>query len=357
MRKKNILKAAGVLLIVTALVFSSVVVANTKTQSQLTLGTTSYGSGTGARDDIVWDNDMEYAGLGAAQLDEQYPFEAECADDFHFEEDTIVCDVHWIGGYWQTGYAAAHWPWEITFYYDDGTGERPGGIFIGPLVFDVGEYTETFITDTGTSIYYEFSVDLPENYVFPACYKFWISIRGIGIFPPQSGWGIHPGILLHSMVFRSALLGYPVWTDSYDVWGEDRDMCFQLTTKPTNVPPEPPEITGPSTGKAGEELCWKFHAYDNDSEMVRYHIDWGDGTSTTTDWVEVCTWIEVCHTYTEKGTYIIKVYAEDDSGLISAETQFTIVITTAKAVNYQFFQQFLGRLINAFPMLKYLLGF
>jgi uncharacterized repeat protein (TIGR01451 family) len=31
------------------------------------------------------------------------------------------------------------------------------------------------------------------------------------------------------MVFKSELLGYPEWTDSYDVWGEDRDMCFQLT--------------------------------------------------------------------------------------------------------------------------------
>ncbi|GAI08212.1 unnamed protein product, partial [marine sediment metagenome] len=117
---------------------------------------------------IIWDNGMDYIGLGAAQLDDQYPFEAECADDFIFNVSTEVCDVHWIGGYWNgDDYNIVHWPWEITFYYDDGTGERPGQIYLGPFVFDDTQYTEVLLEDTGTTIFYEFSVDLLENYLFP----------------------------------------------------------------------------------------------------------------------------------------------------------------------------------------------
>ena len=162
-RNRYFVKGAIVLFIVMAMVFSSVAIANTQIkENQIELGTTYNGTTYGTIGTVVWDNGMDYAGVAAAQLDEQYPFEAECADDFHFEEDTEVCDVHWIGGYWQTGYESAHWPWEITFYYDDGSGEKPNGVYIGPLVFDYGVYTETFLDNTGTSIYYEFSVVLEQ---------------------------------------------------------------------------------------------------------------------------------------------------------------------------------------------------
>ena len=354
---RRILKGAIVLLIAIAMVFSTVAIADTQTKETPELNIIGQGSATGARGQVVWDNDMEYSGLAAAQKDDEYPFYAECADDFHFEQTTEVCDVHWVGGYWQTGYGSAHWPWEITFYYDDGSGERPGAVFIGPLVFDNTQYTETLISDTGTSIYYEISVDLPENYVFPPCEKFWISIRGVGIFPPQSGWGYHPGIQLHSMIWKCELLGYPDWTDSYDIWGEDRDMCFQLTTKDEPVPPSAPEIDGPPEGDAGVPVTFTFHSSDENGDMVRYHIDWGDGTSETTDWAPPCTPVTVTHTYAEKGTYTITAYAEDETGLVGPSASFTIVIPRAKAINNPVIQQILGRLFNAFPILKYLLGF
>ena len=232
----KILKGAVVLLIAIAMVFSSVAIADTQTkQDQITLtsGDGSSGEGTGARGSIVWDNGMDYDGLGASQEDTLYPLSFMCADDFQFEEDTEVCDVHWVGGYWNdVTYNQVHWPWMITFYNDDGSGERPGDVYLGPFTFDSTQYTETLITDTGTSIYYEFSVDLPENYLFPAGYKFWIVIQGVGFFPPQSGWGLHQDpITLHEAVFKGELLGFPDWTDTFDVFGYSADMCFQLTTK------------------------------------------------------------------------------------------------------------------------------
>jgi hypothetical protein len=221
------------------MITSSVAIANTQeNENQIELNTTHQGTANGARGDVVWDNGMDYDGLGASQKDDQYPFYAECADDFHFDEDTEVCDVHWIGGYWNDDelYNQVHWPWEITFYYDDGSGTKPGNVFAGPFEFDNTEYTETFLEENpppNENIYYEFSVDLRENILFPACEKFWLVIRGVGFFPPQSGWGYHlDPIKLHEALLRSELLGFPDWTPWSEVDPPNaRDMCFQLTTK------------------------------------------------------------------------------------------------------------------------------
>ncbi len=343
-----------------AMLFSSVAIANTQVkQNLIELTTTSSGIASGARGAIVWDNGMEYSGLGAAQKDDQYPFYAECADDFIFDIPTEVCDVHWVGGYWNDPlYNQVHWPWEITFYNDIGSGEMPGTVYIGPLVFDDSQYVEVLIEDTGTSIYYEFSVDLPENYQFPADVKFWVAIRGVGFFPPQSGWGLHDDqILLHEAVFRSELLGFPDWTDTYDVFGYSADMCFQLTTKADPVAPSDPTIDGPTGGVPNTELCYDFESSDANGDDVRYHIDWGDGDTETTGWNPEGTTVTVCHTYAAKGTYVIKAKAEDATGLFSGESTFTVVIPKSKAVNYPLLQRIMGRIVYQFPILKYLLGF
>ena len=238
----KILKGAVVLLIAIAMIFSSVAIAKTIKEKKIKLSTIHEGSGKVARDAIIWDNGMEYDGICAAQYDTAVPFEAECADDFHFEVDTEVCDVHWIGGYWNgDNYSTVHWPWEIIFYNDDGTGTAPGTLYAGPFQYDYCEYCETFIEDTGdtqSGIYYEFSVYLPENILFPAYNKFWISIQGIGDFPPQSGWAYHlDPLILHEAVFRSDYFGYPDWTDWNEILPPDQKaMCFQLTQKGPSEP-------------------------------------------------------------------------------------------------------------------------
>jgi len=229
---------AVVLFIAAAMVFSSVAIANTEVKEEdIELSTIHQGTANGALGPVVWDNGMDYDGICSAQYDTGVPFESECADDFHFEEDTEVFDVHWIAAYWNgDNYNQVHWPWEIIFYHDDGSGTAPGNIYAGPYTYNPGSYTETIIEDTGdpaSGIYYKISVDLPENILFPACYKFWISIQGIGDFSPQSGWAFHfDPIKLHEAVFRSVYFGYPDWTPWSTVAPPDqRDLCFQLTKK------------------------------------------------------------------------------------------------------------------------------
>jgi len=171
---------------------------------------------------IVWDNDMTYVGLLTAQIETEIV--SEPADDFIFDVDQPVNDVHWIGGYWSGPPDDGDFDWQITFYDDDG-GTMPG-LAIASWVFPNSAVNETFIE----SFYYSYSVDLPTTMTFLAGQKYWISIQGIGPNPPQSGWGYHEvPIILHEASFRSVYFGFPDWTDVSLALGYPVDMCFQLT--------------------------------------------------------------------------------------------------------------------------------
>ena len=239
-RRKNFLKEAGVLLIVVFMVLSTVAVtANTNDDTQPVL--VSPESPTVNKHVIpqtfdgivVWDNGMNYDALLTALYDPNEPRDAYPADDFHFEEDTEVCDVHWIGGYWGVNYQQGACMWCIAFYYDDGTGTKPGTLVQDPHCYEWEEIEKVLIEDDGNTISYELSVDLPHNKLFEGCQKYWISIWAENCeVPPIAGWGFHESpILLHEAVFKSVFYGYPQWTDTSTVLGYPIDMCFQLTQK------------------------------------------------------------------------------------------------------------------------------
>jgi hypothetical protein len=305
---------------------------------------------------------MDYDGLAAAQYDAAGAFDTYQADDFHFDEPTEVCDVHWIGGYWGTNYQQGAFDWCISFWMDDGSGNAPQGsdpynpTYAGPYCYTWDQITKELIEDTGTSIYYELSVDLPENIPFEACQKFWISIWGQGAFPPQSGWGYHQTFLLTPAVWGSVYFGIPFWTPGVDVLGYDFDMCFQLTTKAEPEPPTAPIIDGPASGGYGVEICWTFHSDDANGDQVQYYIDWGDGETSTTDFYPPCVPVEVCHTYAETGDYIITAYAKDDTGLTGDSTEFPVNIPRARALYHPLLLRLFERFPNAFPILKFILG-
>jgi uncharacterized repeat protein (TIGR01451 family) len=169
---------------------------------------------------------MNYEGLLAAQYDSETPLDAYPADDFHFEEDTEVSDVHWIGGYMNPA-EYAEFDWCIGFFNDRGDGNAPGSAYAGPYCYNWADINWVEL-ELGK---YEMSVDLPESIIFPACYKFWITIYAIGTIPPQSAWGYHQDpINLHQAVFTSNYFGFPDWTDVEIIVGYPFDMCFQLTT-------------------------------------------------------------------------------------------------------------------------------
>jgi hypothetical protein len=370
---KKFISGAVVLLLAMAMFFSSIAIADTQIkQTNFETNTTNEGTGQGARGAIVWDNGMEYTGLGAAQWDEPGQFDAYLADDFLFEEPTEVCDVHWIGGYWNPA-GPNEFDWGISFYLDDGTGNAPIGTpylpsFAGPFIYAWAEI-ETTELELG---YYEMSVDLPENIPFGEG-KYWISIWGIGTFPPaQSGWGLHDDqILLHEAVFGSDYFGFAFWTDSFDVFGYSADMCFQLTTKQEAIPLIccDPMVMSWDNVKPGDTVEGKFHVWNcgDEGSSLSWQVDsWPDWMTdggvvfTPASGTEVYggPGTEVSFTFTapaeEEQTYSgkVKVINTDDP---SDYCDMPVELKTPRTRGIFF--NFLEYIVNQFPMLKALFGF
>jgi hypothetical protein len=240
MNKNTIFKEAVVLLIAAMFMFTSMAVM-ADTQEQPTMdyeneqGISKIASTPATTGDVVWDNGMTYSMLGAAQMEPSYGELGTMADDFQFDTNQDVNDVHWVGGYWNTNYQQGAFDWNITFHEDGGN--IPGAIYAGPFIFAWDAIAQTFLEDTGTAIYYELSVDLPETVSFAADTLYWIAVRGEGVFPPQSGAGLNNDtILLNEAHWRSEFFGYPDWTSSTIPWYEELALAFQLTLGVPAIP-------------------------------------------------------------------------------------------------------------------------
>ncbi len=125
-----------------------------------------------------------------------------------------------------------------------------------------------------------------------------------------------------------------------------------------NNPPSIPEINGTKTGKPGIEYELTFNAVDPDGDDVKYHINWGDGGSDTTDFRPSGADVMVKHAWSEEGTYNITVKAEDIHGAVSPEKTLTITIPRNKPFIFNFNQlNWLYKLfLNAFLLLQSVLG-
>jgi outer membrane protein assembly factor BamB len=128
---------------------------------------------------------------------------------------------------------------------------------------------------------------------------------------------------------------------------------WHFRTKDNSAPVEP-TITGPSSGKPGQSLTFTFNSVDPDDDDVRIIIDWGDGSSDTTDFVTSGSDISVSHIWDTEDTYSITAKAEDEYGLIGPEASFSVTIPREKAI-YNIFLQFLQSYIKYFPILQKIL--
>jgi PKD repeat protein len=78
-----------------------------------------------------------------------------------------------------------------------------------------------------------------------------------------------------------------------------------------NIPPPTTEINGPPSGIVGTEYEYTFRIWYTDAEVFLL-IDWGDGN--TTGWIgpyNSLDFVTLAHSWSEKGTYIIKAKAKD----------------------------------------------
>ena len=118
-----------------------------------------------------------------------------------------------------------------------------------------------------------------------------------------------------------------------------------------NNPPNTPSISGTNSGKAGETYTYTISGTDPDNDMISYFVDWGDGSDS--GWqgpYDSGTSIELSHSWTEQGSYIIKAKAMDSEG--SESNWATRSVSMPKNHHIQF--PFLEWLQQHFPIFNWL---
>ncbi len=133
-------------------------------------------------------------------------------------------------------------------------------------------------------------------------------------------------------------------------------IWYFTTEKEPNAPPTAPDIYGPPSGSPGIELIWAFVSEDPDGNQIKYIIEWGDGANEETDYYPEGMTVDLHHTYEEEGEYIIKAKAEDEKGLVSVESTFTVKIQISRTVYHPLLLRFIERFSNLFPILERLLN-
>jgi hypothetical protein len=141
-------------------------------------------------------------------------------------------------------------------------------------------------------------------------------------------------------------------------------FCYDIMLNKTNKtgaltdPPNTPTITGKANGKIATSYDYTVQTTHPEQLHVEYFIVWGD--NSTSGWIgpyESGEKVIVNHKWTEKGTYIIKVKAQD---LYGAESGWGTLIVTMP-YSYKPIPQLLvllfQRFPHAFPLLRHLIGY
>ncbi|HWR27557.1 MAG TPA: FG-GAP-like repeat-containing protein [Candidatus Thermoplasmatota archaeon] len=127
----------------------------------------------------------------------------------------------------------------------------------------------------------------------------------------------------------------------------------------SNQPPAAPTITGPAKGKIKVATEYNFTTVDPEGDMVYYFIDWGD--SSNSSWIGPAPSGDVVpqsHTWSKKGTYIIKAKAKDIYGNESDWGTLSVTMPCSYNIPFQQFWELLfERFPNAFPIVRHLMGY
>ena len=123
-------------------------------------------------------------------------------------------------------------------------------------------------------------------------------------------------------------------------------------------PPSNPTITGPNTGKPGQECTYTISAADPDANQVYFWVDWGD--STNSGWLgpfASAATTTAKHTWAAKGSYIVKVKAKDNYSMESGWATLNVTMPYSYSTPIlSFLDMLFDRYPHAFPILRYLLN-
>jgi hypothetical protein len=127
----------------------------------------------------------------------------------------------------------------------------------------------------------------------------------------------------------------------------------------TSLPPTQPTITGPAKGKVEVEIEYNFTTIDPEGDEVYYFIDWGD--SSNSSWIGPSPSGDVViqsHTWSKKGTYLVKAKAKDIYGAESDWGTLSVTMPCSYEILFlSFWEMLFERFPHVFPILRYLMGY
>jgi hypothetical protein len=132
----------------------------------------------------------------------------------------------------------------------------------------------------------------------------------------------------------------------------------EITERYSPLTPEKP--SGLTPGKINVEYSYTTSTTDQQQDQIYYWFDWGDGTNS--GWIgsyESGNTADASHTWSKKGSYVIKVKAKDTESHESGWSD-PLPITMPYSYNkliLQFLECLFKRFSNAFPILRQILGY
>ncbi|UCF49565.1 MAG: hypothetical protein JSU91_07390 [Thermoplasmatales archaeon] len=114
---------------------------------------------------------------------------------------------------------------------------------------------------------------------------------------------------------------YVIKAKSQDFWDDSRWSNPGYEIRIGNQPPYPPTIDGPKYGDPDQVLTYFFKTADYEEQDLYYIVDWGDGTTTETDYVQSNTTVQLSHSWDAKDDYNITAQAVDIHGKPSLESE------------------------------------
>jgi hypothetical protein len=192
-------------------------------------------------------------------------------------------------------------------------------------------------------------VDAGAAYVFKRSATSWV--EEVKLTASDGEPAAHFGISV-SLSGDYALIGaYGDDIDKFDV-----GSAYIFKKNDGNQSPTTPFLDGPMGGKAGKMYTYRFVSIDPDNDELYYFIDWGDQTNSS--WLGPYISgeeISVSHTWSKRGTYIIKAKAKDTFG--SESDWGTLEVSMPRIISFKsMFIKFLEQFPFAFPILRHLIG-
>jgi outer membrane protein assembly factor BamB len=169
----------------------------------------------------------------------------------------------------------------------------------------------------------------------------------------NSGWsGYYPSGQSITLDHSWSEIGfYTITAKAKDYIGSESNWST-FVVNIENMPPDPPVINGPVSGKPGRNYYYEFSSVDSEGHRIFYFVDWGDNTSS--GWIgpfDSGYVLRMGHTWDEQGTYVIKARAKDTLNGKSDWTELVMTMPRDKVAN----SWLVWRLVERFPLLQQLL--